>query len=689
MAENRKISTHCPTCNKDVDKLRAGSVGIFSGKFLYFCSKECKQLFARSAPASARTRKGAAGAPAASETPPAKVGAPDLSEHMVEETDAAMAAGAVAPDGDAGVQDELLVEAEEEEDEDTRPIRKPAISYWFISLAFIIVQVLVTGLASGFMKFSFLSISDQWIFLPLATGLVLHVLQTVKGLKRSGLRASLDDLLVLFSFLLFSIPFLKMVFNPSTHCGYGLSAILAPSGLLAVVWLGRMIEEITDRSLAEHVGLTSIFEDAKIREFIRGKGLGRSTISRYSLIAGTAVGAASLVSAAAIILWHVFQVDNILDEGMWVFAAAVSISFCPRLFSNNIVASLFAGLQNGETQGIRFLSESDLEKAAIVDAVVFRKRGGVADEETKVIEMIRVGPIMEESLLSLCFSCEEGVRDSEIAAAIIAFASNRSIKAADIRMKRYYPSRGVHCTSPYGEIIIGSRHFLIDKGISLAKTEETAREWERRGSSVIFLSVDRQVQALFVLSNDIRATAAPVCERLHNVGIVPAMISGDSTRTLESIADKIGIEQVRSEIPVADWSAELERIRDTGHKLAIVGRKPVKGRASMMEDLVIEMRVRGWDEKKRAGAAVEPGVTCSGDNLELVVDAIDVARKSRKFILAATGAAVLTQVFAAGLALSGLVSPLEIGAFVNIVAGCLWILHPRLLPGRKPWEIEP
>ena len=688
MAENRKISTHCPTCNKDVDKLRAGSVGIFSGKFLYFCSKECKQLFARSAPSVLRTKKSAAGAPAADRKPPARPGSPDLSEHLVEEPDAAMAAGAGAPGEDAGAYDELLVEAEQEEDEDTKPIRKPAISYWFISLAFIIVQVIVTGAAAGFMKFSFLTVSDRWIFLPLATGLVLHVLQTVKGLKRRGLRASLDDLLVLFSFLLFSIPFLKMIFNPSTHCGYGLSAILAPSGMLAAVWLGRMIEEISDRSLAEHVGLTSIFEDGKIREFIRGRGSGRSTISRYSLIAGTAVGAASLVSAAAIILWYIFQVDNILDEGMWVFAAAVSISFCPRLFSNNIVASLFAGIQNGEVQGIRFLGESDFEKAASVDAVVFRKRGGVADEETKVIEMIKVGPIMEESLLSLCFSCEEGIRDSEIAAAIIAFASKKSVKAADIRMKRYYPSRGVHCTSPYGEIIIGSRHFLIDNGISLAKIEETAREWERRGSSVIFLSVDRKVQALFVLSNDIRATAAPVCERLRSAGIVPAMISGDSMRTLESIADKIGIEQVRSEIPIADLAAELERIRDTGHTLAIVGRKPFKNRASMMEDLVIEMRVRGWDEKQKAGAAVEPGVTCSGDNLDLVVDALDVARKSRKFILAASGAALLTQVFAAGLALSGLVSPLEIGAFVNIVAGILWFLHPRLLPARKPWEME-
>ncbi|MFH1435897.1 MAG: HAD family hydrolase [Pseudomonadota bacterium] len=672
-----------------MDKLRAGSVGIFSGKFLYFCSKECKQLFARSTPSVSRTGKGTDGARTAVETPPVRAGAPDLTEHMVEEPDAAMAEGNDAPEEDGGVHDELRVEAEEEADEDTGPVSKPAISYWFISLAFIIVQALVTGLAAGFMKFSFLTVSDRWLFLPLATGLVLHVLQTVKGLKRSGLRTSLDDLLVLFSFLLISIPFLKMVFNPSTHFGYGLSAILAPSGMLAAVWLGRMIEEISDRSLAEHVGLTSIFEDAGIRRFIRGRGLGRSTISRYSLIAGTAVGAASLVSAAAIILWHVFQVDNILDEGMWVFAAAVSISFCPRLFSNNIVASLFAGLQNGETNGVRFQGESDIEKAATVDAVVFRKRGGVADEETSVIEMIRVGPIMEESLLSLCFSCEEGVKDSEIAAAIIAFAGSKSVKPADIRMKRYYPSRGVHCTSPYGEIIIGSRHFLIDNGISLAKTEETAREWERRGSSVIFLSVDRKVQALFVLSNDIRATAAPVCERLHSAGIVPAMISGDSTRTLESIADRIGIEQVRSEISIADWPAELERIRDTGHRLAIVGRKPFKDRASMMEDLVIEMRVRGWGEKKRAGPSVEPGVTCSGDNLELVVDAVDVARKCRKYILAATGAALLTQVFSAGLALSGLVSPLEIGAFVNIVAGCLWFLHPKLLPVRKPWEIEP
>jgi len=355
----------------------------------------------------------------------------------------------------------------------------------------------------------------------------------------------------------------------------------------------------------------------------------------------------------------------------------VSISLCPRLFRNNIVVSFFSGLLNGRRKGIRFSSESDFEKAAVVDAVIFRKRGGVADEKTRVIDMIKVGGTMEESLLSLCYSCQEGIKGSEIASAIIRYAAEKDVAAADIRLRRYYPSQGVHCTSPYGEIIIGSRSFLIENGISLAMVEETARERERRGESVVFLSVDRKVQALFMLSNELRKNAASVCERLQRAGIVPVIISGDSTRTLESIADRIGIEQVRSEIPISKWAGELERIRDTGHRLAIVGKHPSKDKISFREDLVIEM------EKKDGIKTVQPyetGVTCGDENLELVVDAIKIAGKSRKYFLIASLAALLTQVFATGIALSGLVSPLAVGGFVNIVAGVLWFVHPKLLP---------
>jgi cation transport ATPase len=152
------------------------------------------------------------------------------------------------------------------------------------------------------------------------------------------------------------------------------------------------------------------------------------------------------------------------------------------------------------------------------------------------------------------------------------------------------------------------------------------------------------------------------------------MISGDSMRTLEAIADRIGVEQVRSEIPLTGWGAELERIRDTGHKLAIVGRHPYKDKTSLIEDLVIEVRS---EEEGGEGPGFETGVVCRDENLELVVDAVEIARKSRRVILMATSAALLVQIFAAGISLSGLVTPLGMGGFINIAAGALWLFHPR------------
>jgi Cu+-exporting ATPase len=152
------------------------------------------------------------------------------------------------------------------------------------------------------------------------------------------------------------------------------------------------------------------------------------------------------------------------------------------------------------------------------------------------------------------------------------------------------------------------------------------------------------------------------------------MISGDGIRTLEAIAEKTGIEQVRAEIPVNGWAAELERIRDTGHRLAIVGRPPSKDRVSMREDLVIEVGRSGPEDH-----GSDAGVLCVGQNLELVVEVLDIAKMSRKTILVATFAALLMQVFAAGIALSGLVSPIEVGGLINVVAGSLWFLRPRMM----------
>jgi cation transport ATPase/YHS domain-containing protein len=687
VAGDRKIPAHCPTCNKVVDKLRAESVGIFSGKILYFCSKGCKDLFAKSGPSrsipSLRIEEPAGpdgleppGSPADSHGP-----AIDLSDALMEE---------MAVPG--GGEDELAGEVEEPLEESRKrklpSLEEPGvktklkISYWSITLIFITVQILVVGVSCLFMNLRLMGHTARWIALPLAAGVAFQFLQAVKSWKRGGSGIALDEMLVLLSIVIFFIPYAHTALGGSGASGPALAVLLVPSGILVLVWAGRFLEEIADRKLAESVELGSLYEDETIRKFVGEKGRERSTLSRLSSVMADAMVILSPVAAACVVLWHLlFGGTGFFDRRMWAFASAVSISCCPRLFRNNIITSYFMGMLNGRRRGIRFLHESGFEKAGMVDAVVFRKRGGVADPETRVVEMIRTGSIMEESLLSLCLSCEEGIRENETASAVIRFASRRNVAAADIRLKRYWPSRGVHCTSPYGEIIIGSRSFLVENGISLAKAEEAARERERRGESVVFLSVDRKVQALFVLSNDIRSTAASICGRLHKAGITPTIISGDSNRTLESIADKIGLEQVRAEIPFSKWPAELERIRDTGHRIAIVGSWPFKDKTSILEDLVIEVRAEG---EAPDGQSLEPGVILGDENLERVADTIEIARRSRRTILVSSAAALLVQIFAAGIALSGLVSPLTMGGLVNITAGLLWFIHPTMAQKEPP-----
>jgi len=595
----------------------------------------------------------------------------ELQEVMVFEEDEKPAAGGLKA---LTVEREVEEAASDEEPASSRKVRL-LLSNGSISLLFIIIQALLAALAVLFHKIALFNIRDHWIFLPLGSGMLLHALQALKELNRGGLKLALDDGLIMVSVVFYSIPFIRILFGGPGPYEHSMAALLVPSGIFVLVWTGRAIEELTDGRLVEGTELTTVYDDKAVRRFMRERIRSRSAIARYSSLGANLMLALSPLSAVLILLWFLLvRGSPILDEKMWIFAAVVSIALCPRLFRNNIVASFFTGLLNGKRRGVRYSAESDFEKASVVDAVVFRKRGGVADERTRVLDMIRVGPIMEESLLSLCLSCEEGIRESEIAAAIVKYASGKNVAPADIRLRRHYPSKGVHCTSPYGEIIIGSRSFLIENGISLGMVEETARERERRGESVVFLAVDRRTQALFVLSNDIRPTAAPVCERLRGAGIVPAMISGDSMRTLEAIADRIGVEQVRSEIPLTGWAAELERIRDTGHRLAIVGRPPYKDKTSLMEDLVIEVREV---HEEGEGPGFETGIVCRDENLELVVDAIQIAGKSRKVILVATAAALLVQVFAAGIALSGLVSPVGMGGFINVAAGALWLIHPR------------
>jgi P-type Cu2+ transporter len=94
---------------------------------------------------------------------------------------------------------------------------------------------------------------------------------------------------------------------------------------------------------------------------------------------------------------------------------------------------------------------------------------------------------------------------------------------------------------------------------------------QSKGQSVIYLVQEEQVTAAFALADVIRPESQQVVDRLHDMGIEVAMLTGDSEAVAKSVADELGIDQYFAEVLPEHKDQKVQQLQDEGKRVAMVG----------------------------------------------------------------------------------------------------------------------
>jgi P-type Cu+ transporter len=88
---------------------------------------------------------------------------------------------------------------------------------------------------------------------------------------------------------------------------------------------------------------------------------------------------------------------------------------------------------------------------------------------------------------------------------------------------------------------------------------------------VIFLAVDGKLAALLAVEDPIKVSTPCAIDELQNRGIEVIMLTGNSKKTAENVAHKLGIKQVIAEVMPADKSRLVSELRAKGLVVAMAG----------------------------------------------------------------------------------------------------------------------
>ena len=278
------------------------------------------------------------------------------------------------------------------------------------------------------------------------------------------------------------------------------------------------------------------------------------------------------VAAITAIAWTIavgFNVEVIAR------VATVLVIACPHALGLAVPLVVAITTSMGAQNGILVRDRLALEQAREINTVIFDKTGTLTKGEFGVVDIKTADGWSEEHALGLAAAIE-GDSEHTIARGIRNSAQERGISLPKVSDFEAIQGRGVRADSDGQRVYIGGPRLLEMLELSLpdeiGRFEQQASD---KGQSVVNLvqesSNGGQVVAAFALADVIRPESKPAIEKLHELGIEVAMLTGDSQAVAKAVAEELGIDTYFAEVLPEHKDQKVADLQKQGKRVAMVG----------------------------------------------------------------------------------------------------------------------
>jgi Cu+-exporting ATPase len=360
------------------------------------------------------------------------------------------------------------------------------------------------------------------------------------------------------------------------------------------------------------------------------------------------------IAAATFLVW--WLVFGAAEAG---FAAAVSVLViaCPCALGLATPTAIMVGTGLAARRGVLIKDAAALEGAHRIDTVVFDKTGTLTEGRPALDAIAVLSPDLEEdALLGLVASAQQG-SEHVLARAILEAADARGLPLKTLEAFQAQAGRGLSATVGGRRLVVGSRRLMGERGLTDAATDARAAELAGGGRTVVWVAEDGgPVLGLLALADPVKAGAAEAVAALRDRGLRPVLLTGDSHAAAESVAARLGIDDVRAEVLPADKAEVIRALQAEGRAVAMVGDGINDAPALAAADVGIAMG-SGTDV-----AMETAGLTLMRGDPRLIVTALGLSRATYDRIRINLVWAFLYNVAAVPAAALGLLSPAIAGA---------------------------
>ena len=319
----------------------------------------------------------------------------------------------------------------------------------------------------------------------------------------------------------------------------------------------------------------------------------------------------------------------------WLYRALTFlIVSCPCALVISIPLSFFCGIGGAGHVGILIKGGNYMEALARAKTIVFDKTGTLTHGVFEV-EAVHPNELSEQELLHLAAHVEQ-YSNHPIAAALRNAHKGTSCECK-IENTKEVAGQGIFAEINGKKVCVGNAKMMESIGATIA----TCEKCQHLKGTTIYVALDGEYAGHIVISDQIKADAAPAIAALKKAGIEKTvMLTGDRKEVAAFVAEQLSIDEHYSELMPADKVAYVERL---------LGEKPADGTLAFVGDGINDAPVLARADIGIAMGALGSDAAIEAADVVLMDDKPSKIAKAIGISLRTIGIARQNAVFAIGI----------------------------------------
>ena len=253
------------------------------------------------------------------------------------------------------------------------------------------------------------------------------------------------------------------------------------------------------------------------------------------------------------------------------FAISTIVIACPDALGLATPTAVAVGTGLGAKYNILIKDAPTLEQISRIQSIVFDKTGTLTQGKPKIVDIAVAEGIDENDALRLVGAAEIESNHPLSRAVLEEVERRKLVLPKKIEQFENLLGLGVKAKVEGRQLLVGTPKLMKQKGVDTSALQKQIDAFLQKGETLILLAVDRRLSAVIGAADPVKPTARRAVDRLKELDIETAMITGDNSGTAQAVANTLGIARVFSEVLPGDKAKYVKKLQEEGKFVAMVG----------------------------------------------------------------------------------------------------------------------